>query len=64
MIKENKNKCFPVFKNKNRKRKKNWIDGLTDWNTIEITSVSPRGQTMKYFISNKLSRWKDFGVPE
>ena len=35
------------------------MDQKVDWSAIEITSFSPRRQTMKHFIVHKLSRWRD-----
>ena len=45
------------WKREKKKRKKIEImDLLTDWNMTEITSFSPRSQTVKRFIVHKLSR--------
>ena len=42
---------------KEKRKKENWIDLLTNGNRTEIIAFSPRSQTMKDFIVHKLSRW-------
>ena len=52
-IQENEKK---LKREREKKKKVEWMDQWTDFNIIEITSFSPAGQTMKCFIAHKLSR--------